>query len=238
MNKHNDNEIIDAVNKHKSVRAAAIYLNMPDTSLRLHLKRLGIKKKTIRELDVNDIVGKRFGMLIVKQFINKSIKQPWKYFYSCDCDCGKTNHIIVRNNLTCNHTISCGCLRKLHGKNNKSWTGYEEISGRTWASIKKHAITRKLEFNINIEDAWNQLIKQNKKCALTGLNISTNLISKNNKYDYTQKTASLDRIDSNKGYILDNIQWVHKDINYIKMDVSQTDFIRLCTLVATYTKNK
>ena len=44
-------------------------------------------------------------------------------------------------------------------------------------------------------------------------------------------TASLDRIDSNKGYVTDNIQWVHKDINYMKSDLDEQQFIHYCRLV-------
>ena len=47
-------------------------------------------------------------------------------------------------------------------------------------------------------------------------------------------TASLDRIDSSKGYTKDNVQWVHKDINYIKRDLSDSEFITLCKKVATH----
>lgn len=45
-------------------------------------------------------------------------------------------------------------------------------------------------------------------------------------------TASLDRIDSSKPYIIDNIQWVHKDINFMKRTYSHDYFIKLCKLVA------
>lgn len=50
-------------------------------------------------------------------------------------------------------------------------------------------------------------------------------------------TASLDRIDSTKGYTLDNIQWVHKHINVMKMDLDQEYFIKLCKLVTKKSKN-
>ena len=47
-------------------------------------------------------------------------------------------------------------------------------------------------------------------------------------------TASLDRIDSSRGYVIDNIQWVHKDINWLKNDWSQKEFIELCSRVANH----
>ena len=47
-------------------------------------------------------------------------------------------------------------------------------------------------------------------------------------------TASLDRIDSCKGYTIDNVQWVHKWINVMKSDHSQDEFIALCRAVTTH----
>ena len=50
-------------------------------------------------------------------------------------------------------------------------------------------------------------------------------------------TASLDRIDNTKGYTQDNVQWVHKDINRIKSDLSQEYFLTLCKTVVDWNKN-
>ena len=49
---------------------------------------------------------------------------------------------------------------------------------------------------------------------------------------------SIDRIDSNIGYELGNIQWVDKRINMMKGSLSNGEFINLCTLVADYNKSK
>jgi hypothetical protein len=49
-------------------------------------------------------------------------------------------------------------------------------------------------------------------------------------------TASLDRIDSFKPYTDDNIQWVHKHINAMKLNHSEEYFIELCKIVANYNK--
>lgn len=49
-----------------------------------------------------------------------------------------------------------------------------------------------------------------------------------------KQTASLDRIDSTKGYIKDNIQWIHKDIQRLKLNFSQTKLIELCQLIIDY----
>lgn len=46
-----------------------------------------------------------------------------------------------------------------------------------------------------------------------------------------EASASLDRIDSSKGYEQGNVQWVHKDINNMKQSFSQDKFIDWCKKV-------
>lgn len=43
---------------------------------------------------------------------------------------------------------------------------------------------------------------------------------------------SLDRIDSKKGYVVGNVQWVHKDINRMKNTFPQDYFIQVCKQIA------
>lgn len=47
-------------------------------------------------------------------------------------------------------------------------------------------------------------------------------------------TASIDRINSNKGYSLSNVQWVHKTINKMKCKLSDDEFIAFCKAVAKH----
>jgi len=59
--------------------------------------------------EIIDLVGKKFGRLIV---IDRSYPNQNKHLmWLCKCDCGKEK-IIVGYNLKRNHTNSCGCLRK------------------------------------------------------------------------------------------------------------------------------
>jgi hypothetical protein len=51
-------------------------------------------------------------------------------------------------------------------------------------------------------------------------------------------TASLDRINNNLGYVIDNVQWTHKAINQMKSDRTQEEFLNLCCLVAERNKNE
>jgi hypothetical protein len=77
------------------------------------------------------------------------------------------------------------------------------------------------EFNLTNEhliDLWN---KQNHKCALTGIDLI-------HKWGYLA-SASIDRIDSDKGYVVGNVQLICKGINMMKNNHTQQetiDFLR------------
>jgi hypothetical protein len=95
--------------------------------------------------------------------------------------------------------------------------------------IQSNAIKRGLNFNLSIDYLWDLFLKQNKKCALTGVDI--NIVNATISNNYHLNTASLDRIDNSKGYEENNIRWVHKAINQLKSDINDTDLIYLCHLV-------
>ena len=48
-----------------------------------------------------------------------------------------------------------------------------------------------------------------------------------------EQTASLDRIDNSKGYIVGNVQWVHKQVNFMKGTMEQKEFIKFCKLISS-----
>ena len=99
-----------------------------------------------------------------------------------------------------------------------------------WGSIVRSASGKgkraNIGISISIEEAWNLFLSQNRKCALSGIEI---YCSPTNR---AKGTASLDRIDSSIGYHSENVQWVHKDINRMKNIFSQEYFIAMCKHVA------
>jgi len=175
---------------------------------------------------------------VIKKFSNRKLKllsefKNTRQKVQIKCFCGKIFETKVGSVLQ-GLTKSCGCLCKT-GPNIHShkWNGYEGISGSFWNVIKHGAKIRKLEFRITIQDAWELFEKQNRKCALSDMDIS---FSKTQKEQNTT-TASLDRIDSSKGYTKDNIQWVHKTVNIMKNKFIEKDFINICKRI-TENKNK
>jgi len=53
-------------------------------------------------------------------------------------------------------------------------------------------------------------------------------------FELSKSTASVDRIDSNKGYIKGNVQFVHKDINLMKNVLNIEYFIEMCKKIAKH----
>lgn len=178
-------------------------------------------------------VGEKYGQLTIlknwsQKFENRKSKER---VCECKCDCGEI--VIVRGTYIRNgHKRSCGCLQKLNNHNHHAWKGHGEISMSEWNGIKGSSKRRKrhIPFCLTIEEAWDLFLKQERKCSLSGVEISFS--ERNKKYGAETNTASLDRIDSSKGYTIDNVQWVHKVVNIMKMSLSQDEFIQWCHTIA------
>lgn len=166
-----------------------------------------------------DLTNIRFGKLVAKKLATNTKYRSWE----CVCDCG-VEKIIYQTHLVQGNISSCGCIKR--NSSSKCWKGYGEISGNVWGEIqRKRTKRKKREFNITIKQAWELFLEQNKKCKLSNLTLffgETNEI---------KRSASLDRIDSNKDYTIDNIQWVHKKINIMKNRLDQNYFIHMCKSV-------
>jgi len=179
-----------------------------------------------------NLIGETFGGLLVvaEAAPSKRGLANWK----CKCECGNeytTSGYYLRQG----RKRSCGCRNYHHyGSNNPKWSGYFDLSGSYWHRVTQGAKARGLTLTVSIKEAWELYISQDKRCALTGIPITMCDSDVKIRKDLSLQTASLDRIDSSKGYVKGNVQWVHKDINLIKMHLNQEYFISLCKQVTDY----
>lgn len=127
--------------------------------------------------------------------------------------CRKINHL---GSLMENEPYNVGKIRR-------DWWGKRIVA----VVNKRRKKNPDFEYSISMKQGWEQFEKQEGKCAYTKLPLSFP------KQGALGGTASLDRIDSSRGYIEGNIQWVHTDINNMKSDMTQEQFINLCKLVIT-----
>jgi hypothetical protein len=181
-------------------------------------------------------IGKRYGKLVIVEKYNGIMRtkagraMTTGQVVVCKCDCGKDT-LKPMCWLKRGTTKSCGCSQSPKKEESSNWRGYKEISGTAWSSVINSAKWRKIKFDLTVQDAWKKFIKQDKKCALSGLPIKFGITNQDK-----ESNASLDRIDSSLGYTKNNIQWVTKEINRMKMDLDEHRFIELCRAITIYNK--
>jgi len=188
-------------------------------------------------------------------FTEEELKILWfkenRVAVPCLCSCGKTVYIRL-NNLLDGTKKSClkgyagkhehghkekrlaakllrekeDGLKKLKAQEVKKQ--FRDIPKSYWTSIVNGATSRQLEFSITPEYAWSVWEKQAGFCTMTG----TPLSFKQPKQ--CEAWASLDRIDSSKGYVEGNIQWVDREINMLMSNLPKDKFVVLCTRVTSH----
>jgi hypothetical protein len=99
-----------------------------------------------------------------------------------------------------------------------------------WQSLRSNAKRRGHIFRITQAYALKVLRGQDYRCALTGVELT---ISHRRNWRAVSN-ASIDRIDSGRGYVKGNIQWTTKQANLIKRDLSMTDVVSFCMKVAEH----
>jgi hypothetical protein len=92
------------------------------------------------------------------------------------------------------------------------------------------AVKRRLAFEINADFIEKLFDSQQGRCRLSGLPIFADR-------RIIGPTASLDRIESDRGYVKGNVQWIHKVVNTMKLDYDQDYFVAMCAQVAAHRGN-
>lgn len=148
--------------------------------------------------------------------------------YFVECKCGHKYKIMLRqilekliaNRRTEPYCYKCRYLRVKPMVDKIIET--KNISNKLFKHYQNSARLRNLDFNLTIEYMQEIFDLQNGECYYCGKKL--NLGDKS-------CDGSLDRIDSNLGYVIGNVQWVGKDINYMKSKHSHSRFIEICKLI-------
>jgi len=93
-------------------------------------------------------------------------------------------------------------------------------------AIKRKSVCLSID---QLQEIWD---KQNGKCALTGWDM-TMILGQGN----ITTNASIDRIDSSKGYIEDNVQFVCRVVNVFKSAASEELLYKMCEAIIKNKKN-
>jgi hypothetical protein len=119
---------------------------------------------------------------------------------------------------------STKCIHCNSGENNKKWKGYKELTGSWLFQYRHDAKKKNRDWLVSPEYLWNKWLEQNGRCAYTGIDL------------HHGENASLDRVDSSLGYIEGNVQWVHRNINRMKSNFTDKEFVNMCEQVSKYRK--
>lgn len=86
---------------------------------------------------------------------------------------------------------------------------------------------KRAELDFTVDFVWELFQRQNGKCALTGFDLAMG-------ENAAKNTVSIDRINSQEGYLKNNTQLVHKDVNRIKNYYGEKYFYQICKAVTNY----
>lgn len=138
------------------------------------------------------------------------------------------------------HFYYCSKSCSDQGKGNKElykWADNkkDELSPYRWyIRVSKY---RDKEMDLSPEYLKSLFESQNRKCVYSNVDL--------NLWDYKKKggndkiyTASLDRIDSSKGYIVGNVQFVSMAVNLFKHTMSHEDTLNFCRIIAKNYQDK
>ncbi len=184
----------------------------------------------------DEMSGKRFGSLVAtgREKHEARSGRRWRVLEFI-CDCGVSvwrSHLSDLNDRSgCRVCVvkSAGEARKLRtyktGAESNSWKGGEITPSRVVTIARSGALLRGIAFDIDVHQLDEIWRSQSGLCALTGRPLNFTRFSGKK---HIAGTASIDRIDSSKGYSKDNVQWVHKNVNIAKRTLSNAEFIAVC----------
>jgi len=173
-----------------------------------HLEAGEVKSCGCLREEVIDMAGQKFGKLTIIKRAGKDKDRHAKWL--CKCGCGKEK-IIKGNNLRLGITKSCGCLKTFPS----GIASMRALMGRYRYIAKK----RRLEFSLTQEQFVEMTQKDCQYCGAKPKNVAKHF-GCNGNYIYN----GIDRIDSDKGYTIDNTVPCCKICNYAKQKMTLQEY--------------
>lgn len=177
-----------------------------------HLRKGLVKSCGCLNRDYEDITGQRFSKLV-------AIKRVENNRWLCQCDCGNTCKASIsdlkRRDRGCNK--GCGCLSKKRSP-------FESNKLNVYRHYEKSAEQRNHTFDLSLEEFYK--ITQ-KKCFYCNIKPSQKSFSKKQKNSKKNPFIynGIDRVDNDKGYMIDNCVPCCGTCNKMKRKLSKENFL-------------
>jgi hypothetical protein len=163
-----------------------------------------------------DLTGKIFGRLTVIEKVEqpKHLKGHKRIYWLCKCNCGNEKTVSTTD-LNLKKIQSCGCyhmerITKSFGESTKNCI---------YSKYKCNAKKKGFSFELSKEEFFEIVSKNCFYCGEIPTNIEK---SRNNNGDFIHN--GIDRIDSNKGYTVDNAVACCWKCNKAKNNTNVSDF--------------
>jgi len=170
-----------------------------------------------------DLIGERFGLLLVIDRTEK--RKNRSVVWRCKCDCGNWSEV-TSDCLRRGKTKSCGCRKDLIRKRKP----YKDASLNALICKYKHkARKKKIPFELSKEEFRNIT---SKNCFYCG--VEPKQFDKNSGNFGIYVYNGIDRIDNEEGYVLDNCVPCCKTCNYAKNTLSINDFMAWIEQLVNY----
>jgi len=127
--------------------------------------------------------------------------------------------------------------KRYHPENLNSGNRGDHLSPFRWhfRNSKRRSDKRKIDFDLTLEYLKELWERQDGVCPYTGWNLKQmSNTAHSNQLERTPDRASLDRIDSSKGYIKGNVQFVSLIAQHAKHTFSNNDLKRFCESVVNH----
>lgn len=144
--------------------------------------------------------------------------------------CGEEQSYLRRNYAVESLSLNKECKKCSNKRVENCHRGWHRGVRVSWFNkFKSNSELRGIQWDLSLDDVADLMEAQEFKCALTGWSIEFP------ESGHPQKApASIDRVDSKKPYSRDNIQLVTREVNMMKQQYSQADFIKTCKAVAEH----
>jgi hypothetical protein len=170
-----------------------------------------------------DLVDQRFGLLVVlevagrQRYDDTHVSILWK----CQCDCGEIKNVAAHN-LKSGKTRSCGCREK-RKDDDKRIDPVKSSTKYIYFNYKRNAIKRRLEFNLTLDEFSNFLDKPCHYCGIAPNN-SYFTYRTVKEFNHEFKYNGIDRIDSSRGYTIENCVTACNQCNKAKLNYTEEEF--------------